>query len=199
MIGCFFFCFFFSHVFIFVSAFVTQRNERSLKYETTRPVIAKPKSAKQARRNSTGSSTRKPPLQNRGKTIGQSQPQTDLFNTTVKRIEAGSPDRNIREMNTEEQNIDGRSIGHYKPVLDGATAQQQSPEASFLEDELDQSDSVKPAVSVRVKSAFTRRPGFIDEFSEDEKAMKDMEEDFKKTALSLQKRLGIDGNGVILF
>ena len=176
---------------------MTQRNERSLKYETTRPVMVKPKSAKQDRRNSTESAARKLAIQNQGKALNQ--PQTDVFNASVKRIETVSPDRNNRVFNPQDQDTPTRSgendmLGH-----DSATFHQRSSDVPLLEDELDQLEPMKPPVSVKVKSTFTRRPGFIDEFSKDEKAMKDMEEDFKKTALSLQKKLGIDGNGVILF
>ncbi|GFS06300.1 protein Wnt [Elysia marginata] len=176
-------------------AFVTQRNERSLKYETTRPVMTKPKSAQQIRRNSIGSAAKKPPRQNSGKVL--SQPQTDVFNASMKRIEAGSPDKNItRVIDSEER---GTDVETNSACNHGATFQRQSPDIPSVDYDLDQTEPLKPAVSVRVKSAFTRRPGFIDEFSKDEQAMRDMEEDFKKTALSLQKKLGIDGNGVILF
>ncbi|GFO47355.1 hypothetical protein PoB_007386000 [Plakobranchus ocellatus] len=171
-------------------AFVTQRNERSLKYETTRPVLVKPKSAKQARRNSTGLTGKKPPGHTGGKMSAQLQ--TGMFNTSNMR--ADSTDRNATGINSQENCSDGRSLD-----TDGLPLQQHQSEESLTLDDTDQVEVSKPTVSVRVQSAFTRRPGFIDDFSNDEQAMRDMEEDFKKTALGLQKKLGIHGNGVILF
>lgn len=57
--------------------------------------------------------------------------------------------------------------------------------------------SAKPPAGSRAKSAFKRRPAFIDEFTKDEQAVRNIEEDFRKTALGLQKKLGIGDSGII--
>lgn len=55
----------------------------------------------------------------------------------------------------------------------------------------------KAPMKVRVNSA-PKRPAHIDKFVTDLQTMEDMEKDFKKSAISLQKKLGIDMNGMIL-
>ncbi|XP_064640461.1 uncharacterized protein LOC135495591 [Lineus longissimus] len=49
----------------------------------------------------------------------------------------------------------------------------------------------------RVKSAFVRRPEFIDKFQDETSRMAQMEEEFKKTAFMLQKKLGLPVDGMI--
>lgn len=54
----------------------------------------------------------------------------------------------------------------------------------------------KPSITVRIRSA-VKRPECINTFAEDEQKMADMEEEFRKTALKLQKKLGIENSGLV--
>ena len=52
-------------------------------------------------------------------------------------------------------------------------------------------------MKVRVNSA-PKRPAHVDKFAQDLQTMQEMEKDFKKSAIQLQKKLGIDMNGMVL-
>ncbi|CAL1547213.1 unnamed protein product [Lymnaea stagnalis] len=146
----------------YFAVFITQNNERPLKYETTRPVTAKPKSGKQ-RRNSHAEEV---------KNIG------DRSSTTASEVE--NPN-----VNTDSNLENERSkLSEFK--------------GDDVESSTDRLDS-KPPINVKVKSGFTRRPKFIDDFAKDEDAMKTIEKEFKKNALMLQKKLGINESGMVLF
>ncbi|XP_064611448.1 uncharacterized protein LOC135475467 [Liolophura sinensis] len=54
----------------------------------------------------------------------------------------------------------------------------------------------KPSITVRIRSA-VKRPEYINTFARDEQKMADMEEEFRKTTLKLQKKLGIENSGLI--
>lgn len=56
--------------------------------------------------------------------------------------------------------------------------------------------SQNPLISVRVKNAVTR-PESVDRFSSDLKQMEEMEAQFKKNTLALQKRLGLPESGIV--
>jgi predicted transcriptional regulator len=54
----------------------------------------------------------------------------------------------------------------------------------------------KPPIKVRVDSA-QKRPAHVDKFVKELQTMEAMEKDFKKSALQLQKKLGINFNGMV--
>ena len=164
--------------------FVTQKNERPLKYETTRPV--KPKSAP-PRRNSLGS---------QGKKVKFDKKSILMSHTDI----ISSVNGMLPEPHPEEPAFVHIHSHPHSSELTGDQLEMNDDFEGFESDFLDNENiSSKPPLAVRVKSAHVRRPGFIDEFAKEEIAMKDMENDFKKTALSLQKRLGIDNSGIVFY
>ena len=155
-----------------------------MKYETTRPVREKPKSAP-ARRNymkKVNFVDKKPVLVT----------QTDIINSTNG---SGRSGHNLTD--SEDNSSPSRDMGYENSFVGNRNTPAPDLEHENVDDwEASQS---KPPLAVRVKSASIRRPAFIDEFANDELQMKGMENDFKRTAVSLQKRLGIEDRGVVFY
>ncbi|XP_005109302.1 uncharacterized protein LOC101847530 isoform X2 [Aplysia californica] len=172
-------------------AFITQRNERPLKYETTRPVSSKPRSAKQ-RRNSDGVPVKRVQIDKRPVLISQ----TDVIHASSGWQGQAGQDSEDSSSPQRGQDSPHKNGGRYSPHDDGPNYDHDGFDSEGADFENLHS---KPPMAVRVKSASVRRPAFIDEFANDEQAMKDMENDFKKTALSLQKKLGINDTGIVSY
>lgn len=69
-------------------------------------------------------------------------------------------------------------------------------ELSDVEETTVQEDLISPALRIRVKSA-VNRPQHVDKFVNDMQQMAELEKDFQKTAIELQKKLGITEMGMV--
>ena len=171
--------------------FITQTNERPLKYETTRPILHKPKSA----------GNRRPPTANQGKRVSIDRRPVLVTNgrqNGTAMVDNGSHNNQGPHDYPGQEAYDYQGQGHEPRGEEGWD--QDSPEGQgYLPESYMDSEQSQPPLAVRVKSAHVRRPAFIDEFADDETTMINMEKDFKKTALSLQKRLGIEDSGVVFY
>ncbi|XP_059177221.1 uncharacterized protein LOC131956688 [Physella acuta] len=148
--------------------FLTQKQERPLKYETTRPVTAKQTSAKGRRNSSTG-------LQ-RAKGENNQTNHSNVADHVTGAEQPGNPGE-VNE-NKGESNVQGHK---------GDNAEDR------------ETVKAKPPMSSKPKSGFPRRPKFIDDFSKDEETMKNIENEFMKNAMLLQKKLGISESGMVHF
>jgi hypothetical protein len=130
------------------SVFLTQKHDRQIKYDTTRPVSGKPSERK-------GSNQRK-------KSAG-SRPVSEPVHT--------QPDL---EENQEEVSVNN--------------ANQQ------LEEE---SDEEQQPIKVKMNT-YKKRPQHVDKFCNELKEMEDMEQEFRKNTIALQKKLGIGETGMVI-
>ncbi|KAH9503564.1 hypothetical protein Btru_068194 [Bulinus truncatus] len=151
--------------------FITQNNERSIKYETTRPVTAKSKVGKQRR-----SSHSDIP-----KACGEST--TNLISASAVKVSNQNVDNSEQCQNTSESNNQPYDIESDNHLPSSSSERVEA----------------KPPIGSRIKSGFVRRPKCIDEFSEDEQKMKNIAEEFKKNTVLLQKKLGLCESGFIKF
>ncbi|XP_052062295.1 uncharacterized protein LOC127702226 isoform X2 [Mytilus californianus] len=142
--------------------FMTQKSERPMKFETTRPVSAKTPGKK----SSTLKSASEP---NMGRKTLEPFP-TFQVNTSNQDIE-------------DEKHID---------INDNACENSDDDSSDF-----DIEEYRNPPIKVRVESAPAKRPAHVDKFVKELQTMEEMERDFKKNAIHLQKKLGIDSNGLV--
>uniref|UniRef100_A0A0B6XYW6 Uncharacterized protein n=1 Tax=Arion vulgaris TaxID=1028688 RepID=A0A0B6XYW6_9EUPU len=170
--------------------FITQKNERPLKYETTHPVRSKSNSAKRRGSSADGANKR---AANEVKAIPVLL--TNVINASSKTVVStpvtNSPGDDLSSMRNTENFIGDETNEDIESHHDKNDEETDNAETS-------NEASTKPA-TIRAKSAFQRRPTFIDEFAQDEQNVKDMQEDFKKTAVSLQKKLGIRDSGIVTY
>ncbi|KAI8790602.1 protein Wnt [Biomphalaria glabrata] len=150
--------------------FITQNNERSLKYETTRPVKAKSKSGKH--RKASVSEMSKSSNESTTNLLSASAIKNDNQNVEI----TGTKDR--QEADVTEHNA--------KKDLSKMTTGLDKVEA-------------KPPTGSRNTSGFVQRPKCVDEFTEDEQRMKDIADEFKKKTMLLQKKLGLCESGFVEF
>ena len=144
------------------TVFITEGpQERPLKYETTRPISGKQKSAintTKVRRNSA-------PSQRTG------APSTVLKKELHNRGEPDYMDEVEKENHVENQS-------------NHMTADDDGGEEEMI--------SEKPPMSVKVKKSHP-----MDKFMNDLRMIDEMEQNFKKSAIDLQKRLGIETDGIV--
>lgn len=134
------------------SVFLTQKHERQIKYDTTRPVSGKPSQKNNLqRRKSAGP-----------KPAGEPAPR--------------EPEQAPADTEKDQEN---------GPLNNTAT--QQSEE---------ESDEEQQPIRIKLKS-HPKRPQHVDKFCTDLKDMEDMENEFKKNTIALQKKLGIGDTGLI--
>lgn len=144
------------------AVFITEaRQERPLKYETTRPVSGKSKpsttSAAHVRRNSAPSHQANAPA-------------------AISKKELHSKDEPVQsDMDRNENNSEDQS-GH-------VTADNQEEEVLSSE---------KPPMSVKVRKGHP-----MDQFMNELRMADEMEQNFKKSAIELQRRLGIETDGFV--
>lgn len=178
-------------------AFITQKNERSLKYEATKPVYVRPKSSKpRVNSSSHGHSSNL----SRSNSHPGLTAQTDVIHAST--VPMSNPESHIATSNIHEKFLEFQATSKDEngmPNVEDASgdyiSDRKVDDRSFDNEEAGLPP--KSAISVRVKSAYTRRPAHIDEFAEEERKMKLLEEDFKKTAVGLQKKLGIEEKGTV--
>ncbi|KAL4234297.1 hypothetical protein ACF0H5_005948 [Mactra antiquata] len=165
------------------TAFITEtRPERPLKFETTRPISGNKRGI--VRSN----------IAQRGRI--RSAPARRLAPTTVKKKEL-----HIRS-NTDENDNNFDNDDNYEPELqnlDPGNHDNYSPRENyhgnnFTSDKHNENDIVeeKPPIKVKVKKGHE-----MDQFVEDLKLMTEMEQDFKKSTLQLQKKLGLETGGIV--
>ncbi|CAG5120753.1 unnamed protein product [Candidula unifasciata] len=167
--------------------FVTQKGERPLKYETVHPVDSKPRSAKHRGSSAGGLNTRVP-----GHSKVLTVSLTDVISASSKptssTVAVGySEDDPNDEMNKKKELHEDK--GNEDVTVDH----------DHSDNEIPSSPADKPPVAVRAKSAFQRRPAFIDEYAKDEQKLNNIEEDFQKNVVNLQKKLGISDSGMVNF
>ncbi|BFZ13388.1 hypothetical protein BsWGS_16428 [Bradybaena similaris] len=164
--------------------FLTQKGERPMKFETTRPVSSKPKSAKHRGSSASGMNKR---VSRDARVL--TLPLTDVINASSKATSsaaaADESEDEPNEVNKKEEfqeDKDGEDFGVHNDNSD---------------EEILNSATAKPPIPVRAKSAFQRRPAFIDEFAKDEQKLNNIQDDFKKNVVNLQKKLGINDSGIV--
>ncbi|CAG2191748.1 unnamed protein product [Mytilus edulis] len=142
--------------------FMTQKSERPMKFETTRPVSAKTPGKK----SSTLKSASEP---NMGRKTLEPFPtfQVNMSNQDIE----------------DEKHLD---------INDNACENSGDDSSDF-----DIEEFRNPPIKVRVESAPVKRPAHVDKFVKELQTMEEMERDFKKNAIHLQKKLGIDSNGLV--
>ncbi|XP_076111824.1 uncharacterized protein LOC143080053 isoform X1 [Mytilus galloprovincialis] len=142
--------------------FMTQKSERPMKFETTRPVSAKTPGKK----SSTLKSASEP---NMGKKTLEPFPtfQVNMSNQDIE----------------DEKHLD---------INDNACENSGDDSSDF-----DIEEFRNPPIKVRVESAPVKRPAHVDKFVKELQTMEEMERDFKKNAIHLQKKLGIDSTGLV--
>lgn len=141
------------------AVFLTQKNERPLKYESTRPFSGKSK-----KNNKKGQRLR-----------SASEPFINFYEE--------EDEKDIQEETTNDAKNENTNIS-------------LEEELSDLEETTVQEDLISPALRVRVKSA-VNRPQHVDKFVNDMQQMAELEKDFQKTAIELQKKLGITEMGMV--
>lgn len=152
------------------SAFITQKSERPLKYETTRPISGKVKVKKSTASNKLKSAS--------DPSIGEK--------TSLPSPPAHEEQENVENVENIENCEDKDNIGNDK----------NDEETGDYDSDFDLNDYNKPPMKVRVNSA-PKRPAHVDKFVQELQTMEEMERDFKKSAIQLQKKLGIDLNGMV--
>lgn len=93
--------------------------------------------------------------------------------------------------------VSGKPIHKTEPIKNEPEGNSPGNENQNNSYDLENQESYDNSRKVEKVNLFQRRPQFIDEFSNDLKKMSDMEEQFKKTALKFQKRLGIPDSGAV--
>ena len=149
---------------VYFSAFITQKNERPMKYETTRPVSGKKTSTHRLKSASEG---------NIGQKTFIAIPLVPEYNECQY---VNEDDENNRNDESDKDNTDVHDVDY--------------------DSDLDLEAYNKPPIKVRVDSA-QKRPAHMDKFVKELQTMEAMEKDFKKSALQLQKKLGINFNGMV--
>lgn len=173
------------------SAFITQKNERSLKYEATKPIYIRPKSSK-PRIKSAGHDSSS--FLRRSNSHTGLTSQTDVISASSASVTAPFPEANGHVPDWDSKKQDGGM-----PSVEDTHAENPAKTMNKnLTGDEDAELPPKPAISVKVKSAFARRPAHVDKFAEEERQMRELEEDFKKTAMGLQKKLGIEDRGMVV-
>ncbi|XP_070202208.1 uncharacterized protein [Littorina saxatilis] len=138
-----------------------------LKNETTRPVSAKKPPGKLRRGSATSSA----------QFTGNPQQHSSTPSTTF-----------ITNTNTNAIPSDGYHTDSF--------AKHIPPLPEELGEDFFDAQASQPPISVRVRNAITR-PEHVDKFTHDLLQMEEMERQFKKNAVSLQKRLGLPENGMV--
>ena len=161
--------------------------ERPLKYETTRPISGKraPSAPFGSRRGMPADN--KPNLQPHAQPVFKTQPTENDPRLSERGISVISENGQNTPREGINDNINGQPLS--------PTSIPPFPEE--LEDYvLDPNVQEKPPISVRVLNAI-HRPESVDCFTVDLQNMEQMEALFKKNTLSLQKKLGLNENGMI--
>lgn len=136
--------------------FLTQKHERQLKYDTTRPVSGKPSEKKNnQRRKSAGPKLAGGLLQREQEYLNQGP--VDAADSK----EEGSPSNTPTQQYEEEE-----------------------------------SDEDQQPIRIKMK-AHPKRPQHVDKFCNDLQEMEEMENEFKKNTIALQKKLGIGDTGMV--
>ncbi|KAJ8302795.1 hypothetical protein KUTeg_019191 [Tegillarca granosa] len=138
--------------------FVTQKNERPLKYESTRPFSGKGKK--------------------NNKKSQRLRSASEPFINFYEEEEEKEIQEETANGNNENENVSFEE------------------ELSDTEETTVKEDLISPALRVRVKSA-VNRPQHVDKFVNDMQQMAELEKDFQKTAIELQKKLGISEMGMV--
>ncbi|KAK3085300.1 hypothetical protein FSP39_001249 [Pinctada imbricata] len=141
--------------------FLTQKNERPMKYETTRPVSAKTPGKQQNRRKKSANGNLR------------SMSESAIINQVpiAETVEHVPEEENVPEAEEEEMIRN---------------------DEQYSDEEVEQRAPIKINVG-----NYQKRPAHVDKFAEDLKRMEQMENEFKKNTLQLQKKLGIDEMGTI--
>lgn len=159
-------------------------SDRPLKYETTRPVSGK-------RTTSASGKLRKGLAFSA--TVQGNAPQPP-GNTAAGGVGGGNhqPDEN------QHHNSPNHSLNNSMDASQHLQQQQSVPAFSEDFDDYGQDSAAaeRPPISVRVQNAITR-PEFIDRFAVDLQNMENLENEFRKNTLSLQKKLNLPENGMI--
>ncbi|OWF34747.1 uncharacterized protein LOC110443811 [Mizuhopecten yessoensis] len=188
------------------SVFVTQLHDRPLKYEVTHPVSNKPSTKKkpaQKQRLKSASVPKMNIIQEQG---GDETPEQDTESLSSYQQSHDSPpsapvatpapdNPDNFDVNSEtdfNQGVDDV----YREDAPSSPGLQQDRYSSDSSDEEPPEDHIGEHLRVRVGSA-TNKPKSVAKFVTDMKVMEDMEKDFKKSAATLQKRLGIADMGMI--
>lgn len=150
------------------SAFITQKNERPMKYETTRPV-----SGTTVNKKTSSNKLRSASDPNIGQKTFIAVPLAQEYKESQ---HINEEDGNNRNNNGDHDNTDVYDVDY--------------------DSDLDLEAYNKPPMKVRVDSA-PKRPAHVDKFVKELQTMEEMEKDFKKSAIQLQKKLGINFNGMV--
>ena len=165
--------------------FVTQKGERPLKYETTRPVSGRPskQKVKSSLRSASQPSISVQPNYADIHTKLHSNAQLEECDDDVDEVE---DDLHMEAINRLQDRYDEeRNIDHV----------QHAQYSSDSEEEV-REDLIGNNLRIRVDVA-THQPKSVGKFVEEMKTMQAMEKDFNKTAEQLQKKLGISSQGMI--
>ncbi|KAL3859021.1 hypothetical protein ACJMK2_009261 [Sinanodonta woodiana] len=152
------------------AVFLTEKPVRPLKYETTRPVSLKPKSAGPRGRVNSGQHRKEHSASSRKGLERQNSKQDD-----------GAQQEGDQEIQQQQHEENGET--EFSEAV-------QSPEDEEEQDE--EVTRTKPPMMVHV-----RRPEAVNKFAADLKKMSEMEENFRKTAIELQKKIGISEGGMV--
>lgn len=149
-------CFILLLIFFSPTVFLTQKHERQLKYDTTRPVSGKPSEKKNnQRRKSAGPKLAGGLLQREQEYLNQGP--VDAADSK----EEGSPSNTPTQQYEEEE-----------------------------------SDEDQQPIRIKMKT-HPKRPQHVDKFCNDLQEMEEMENEFKKNTIALQKKLGIGDTGMV--
>lgn len=151
--------------------FITEaKPERPLKYETTRPVSG------YRHRPASGTSS----VRGRRHSVPTQRPVT----TSISRIE-------LHSRTGLDYNIEPEYEENYEPEIH---VENQSSDDTFNENHHGDDDNVveEPPIMVTVRKGHP-----MDTFVEDLRLANEMELDFKKSAVELQKKLGLESSGFV--
>lgn len=121
-----------------------------------------------------------------GRKMGSRLKSTSEVNLSRRKEEIQVPVEEAKEEENEQENEINNNNNH------NADYAEEDSDSDF-----DYESFNKAPIKVRVNSA-PKRPAHVDKFVTDLQTMEAMEKDFKKSAISLQKKLGIDMNGMVL-
>lgn len=157
-----------------------------MKFETTRPVSGKPKSAKH-RGSSAGGMNKRASRDARVLTV----PLTDVINASSKATSSAAA--------VDESEDEPNEVNKKEEFQEDKGGEDFGVRNDNSDEEIQNSPATKPPIVVRAKSAFQRRPAFIDEYAKDEQKLNNIQDDFKKNVVNLQKKLGINDSGIVSF